>query len=81
MAFDRIKLALIGTSGVGKVYTYVTADTKATMIAANYFQTAWRDLNVGDRIFTVSATNVHTDLAVATSAVGGITVLSQANYA
>jgi hypothetical protein len=46
----------------------------ATIVAADYFQSAWASLNVGDGIF-VSANDVTAALVfVATSAAGGITV-------
>lgn len=59
MAFNRKNFAAssIGAgSGAPKLYTYITADTKAATIAADYFLLATDVLNVGDTIIAVTDT-------------------------
>jgi hypothetical protein len=90
MAFDRTKLSLLSTGGGGDAFMYTTTDAKATVIAANYFGPAWHDFTPGDRLF-LNCNGVFTDAVVATvtapvapnppSAPGGVTVLTQADYA
>ena len=46
----------------------------ATIVAANYFQTAWASLSVGDGIFVSTNDIICAWVFVATSAAGGITV-------
>ena len=86
MAFDRTKLQLLAVGGAMKFYSYSSADAKATIIAANYFAPASRDLNVGDRISVhagIGGTVLHFDAVIATSvpATPAATVLTQADFA
>jgi hypothetical protein len=82
MAFQRDHLELMGTSGNGKVWLFITPDTSATVKAANYFTTVANDLAVGDRIHCVSGDGTF-DMAVVTAvrATGAVTVASTINYA
>jgi hypothetical protein len=75
-------MQLIGTGGAGKNWSYDTADTHATVIAANYFSPMQNDLVLNDRIQLHDGTGFY-DLVIATSvkATGAVTVLSSAAYA
>lgn len=50
MAFSRPALTLIMASGTGRVWGYITPDTIAVAIAANYFASVVHDLEPGDII-------------------------------
>lgn len=60
MAFDRTRLALLaGTnSKAPRLFGYKTDDTAATVDSANYFNTAFPKLKVGDVILRVTVTNL-----------------------
>lgn len=80
MALIKTDLALIASGGQGKVWSYVTVDSHATVIAANYFNTMSAQLNVNDRIHLKDATGIY-DLAVSANAAGVVTVISSVAYA
>ena len=80
MALIRTDMNLIGSGSYGKVWSYTTADTHATVIAANYFNSMAAQLSIGDRIHIKNATG-HYDLAVSNIAAGVVTVLSSVAYA
>jgi hypothetical protein len=59
MAYDSDFFAAgsIGAgSGAPKIFTYITADTKATTVAADYFLAETDKLNIGDIIFATTDT-------------------------
>jgi hypothetical protein len=84
MALDKTKLAcLMQCSYGGEVWSYQTADAKATVIAANYFLPAQGQLQNNDRIHCwtgIGGTVDYFDLAINVSTPASITVLSSASY-
>jgi hypothetical protein len=54
MALIKTNMALVGSGGGNGVYIYRTADLKATVAAANYFDGLAATLNVGDVIHVIS---------------------------
>lgn len=80
MALVRTDMNLIASGGYGKVWSYITIDTHATVVAAGYFNSMQAQLSINDRIHLKDATGLY-DLAVATSSAGVVTVVSSAAYA
>jgi hypothetical protein len=80
MALIRTDLNLLASGGYGKVWSYITVDTHATVIAAGYFNSMSGQLVVNDRIHMKNATGVY-DLAVSANTGGVVTVLASAAYA
>lgn len=80
MALIRTDLNLLASGGYGKVWSYITADTHATVIAAGYFNSMSGQLVVNDRIHMKNATGVY-DLAVSSNSGGVVAVLASAAYA
>ena len=59
MAYDSDLFAtgsLGAGSGAPKIISYITADAKATVVAADYFLTETDKLNIGDIIIAVTDT-------------------------
>ena len=58
MAFARSGLARLGShsTDAGALWLYRTTDTAATVNTADYFLSAINEINVGDVIFSMSAT-------------------------
>jgi len=84
MALTRSQMALVGSSGAGKVWQYYTADAKATVVAADYFLGMYNDLVAGDVVHVravVGATEVHFDLSILVSSSTTVTCLSGASRA
>ena len=76
MAYTASELDTI-QFGQRKVHLHTTADALTTVVAADYFISAYERLDVGDIIFSSHATGGTIGaetLVVATSAVGGVTV-------
>lgn len=80
MALIRTDMNLVATGGYGKVWSYVTLDSHATVIAAGYFNSMAAQLVPNDRIHLKDATGVY-DLAVLSSTGGVVTVVASAPYA
>lgn len=80
MALVRTDMNLIGSGAYGKVWSYITVDTHAAVIAASYFNSMANVLNIGDRIHVKNATGFY-DLAVATNNGSAVTVVASAAYA
>ena len=84
MALDKTKLScLLPCSYGGEVWSYQTADPKATVIAANYFLLVQPQLQNNDRIHCwtgIGGSVDYFDLAVLASAPGNITVVTLASY-
>jgi hypothetical protein len=61
MAFNRLRLALIGNDGnsdAPRLWAYKTDDTAATVDTVGYFAAARQILKVGDHILRVTVTNL-----------------------
>lgn len=83
MALTKSQLSLLSSGAYGKVFSYYTADAKATVIAADYFLGAYEQLNPGDRIHVravVGGTEVHFDVSILTSSSSSVTTLSSASF-
>ena len=80
MALVKTDMNLVGSGGYGKVWSYNTVDTHATVIAAGYFNAMAPQLVIGDRIHLKDATGIY-DLAVSTNNGTTVTVVSSAAYA
>lgn len=77
-------LHLVGTGAAGKIYSYHTADAKATVVAADYFLTDYRKFDPGDVIHVravIGGTEVHFDLSILVSDSTTVTCLSSASRA
>lgn len=75
MAFDRTKFERIG-GGLRQLFMYSSADAIATIIAADYFNTATDDIRQNDVIIAVGSTGGArtVDMLVVTSATGAASV-------
>jgi hypothetical protein len=80
MALIRTDMNLVASGGYGKVWTYITVDPHATVIAAGYFNSMSAQLSINDRIHLKDATGLY-DLAVSTNSGGVVTVVASAAYA
>jgi hypothetical protein len=80
MALVRTDMNLIASGGYGKVWSYVTPDTHATVIAAGYFNSMAPQLVANDRIHLKDATGIY-DLAVVSSIAGVVVVVASVAYA
>jgi hypothetical protein len=84
MALDKTKLAcLMQCSYGGEVWSYQTADVKATVLAANYFLPAQGQLQNNDRIHAwvgIGGVVEYIDIAILASTPASITVVSSAPY-
>lgn len=61
MAFNRLRLALIGNDGnsdAPRLWAYKTDDAAATVDTAGYFNGAAALLKIGDHILRVTVTNL-----------------------
>jgi len=70
--------------GQRKIHLHTSADDLSTVIAADYFISAYERLGVGDIIFSshqASAASRVGTLVVLTSAVGGVTVTNLSGVA
>lgn len=83
MAFSAttfIPLSSQANSNAPRHYTYTTADSKATVVASGYFDAMYRQLNVGDIVWSVDANGGTQTLTCvfidAISAAGVVTTLS-----
>ena len=58
MAFDRSNLARLGSNntGAGALWLYRTTDSAATVNTDDYFLSAINEIQLGDIIFSMSAT-------------------------
>jgi hypothetical protein len=77
-------LHLVGTGAAGKIYSYHTADAKATVVAADYFLTDYQKFDPGDVVHVravVGGTEVHFDLSILVSNSTTVTCLSSASRA
>lgn len=84
MAFVGTDLAIVAQTGKApRLFSYNTADTKATVVAANYFLSAFAVLQVGDLIMVrannaaAGATGDIIMLAVLTCTSAGVTTVSK----
>lgn len=74
MAFTIANLENHAGSGGGvKIWTYSTADAKATVKGAGYFNDAALNLRVGDRIM-IHASDADFDAHVSANAAGVVTI-------
>jgi predicted secreted protein len=80
MALVRTDMNLIGSGGFGKVWSYITVDAHAAVIAANYFNPMAAQLSINDRIHLKDATGIY-DLAVSANNGTTVTVVSSVAYA
>lgn len=54
MAFNRDYLYCVGqSSGPRRIWKYDTLDALATVDSASYFNSAWKELAIGDEIHTL----------------------------
>lgn len=77
-------LHLIGTGAAGKIYSYHTADAKATVVAADYFLSDYKKFDPGDIVHcraVIGGTEVHFDLSILVSNSTTVTCLSGASRA
>lgn len=80
MALVKTSLSYMGGPGKApRLWSYTSPDTVATVIAANYFLTAYQQLQVGDfmLIRAANATAVVTDMVIAvvlTCTSAGVTI-------
>jgi hypothetical protein len=84
MAYDYTKFSCANAGGVGGVYTYQTADPKAAVLAAGYFNPVQGTLNVNNRIHAWTGIGTgsvdYVDIAVASVAPGAVATLSLPSY-
>lgn len=84
MTFDYHKFSCLNAGGAGGAYSYETADLKATVLAAGYFNPVQGTLNVNNRIHAWTGIGTGTvdyvDIAVSSVAPGAVAVLSKASY-
>jgi hypothetical protein len=83
MAFDRTKLSLLASSGRGRVFSYTTPDSAATVKGAGYFNSAWADMPQGTRLLVnaVNGTVFFTSDVNASDPVTGVALLHLPNFA
>ncbi|MCK8785216.1 hypothetical protein M0638_12555 [Roseomonas sp. NAR14] len=77
MALDLKNLSQVAYGNGNAIWLYKTADAKATVVAAGYFNSAQPTLNQGDVIFarmSVGGSETGSILRVTAAAVGGVTV-------
>lgn len=80
MAYDKTKLATWPTSTLGRCGEYRTTDAKATIMAANYFNSSWEALPKGTILDIVAATDttpVYFSVIVTASSSSAVTVVLQ----
>lgn len=77
MALIKTNMGVAGQAGGNCVWIYRSADVKATIVAANYFNGMSAALNIGDVIHVfsgVGGTVVYTLVGVLANAAGVVTV-------
>jgi len=80
MAYDATRMSLLGAAGGAMVWSYQSTDTKATIVAANYFLPVYTRLDPGDRIHCLG-NGVAFDAVVTAVSSSSVTTLSSASYA
>jgi hypothetical protein len=84
MALDKTKLAcLMQCSYGGEVWSYQTADVRATVLAANYFLPAQGQLQNNDRIHAwvgIGGVVEYLDIAINVSTPATVTTLASLSY-